>query len=34
LKALILDQAYLSKELEQLETEWLEQQEALEQLAG
>jgi ATP-binding cassette subfamily F protein 3 len=33
LKALILDQAYLAKELEQLETEWLEQQEALEQLS-
>jgi ATP-binding cassette subfamily F protein 3 len=33
LKTLILDQAYLAKELEQLETEWLEQQEALEQLA-
>jgi ATP-binding cassette, subfamily F, member 3 len=32
LKALILDQAYLAKELEQLEHEWLEQQEALEQL--
>ncbi|WP_292933778.1 ATP-binding cassette domain-containing protein [Noviherbaspirillum sp.] len=32
LKALILDQAYLAKELEQLETEWLEQHEALEQL--
>lgn len=32
LKALILDQAYIAKELEQLETEWLEQQEALEQL--
>ena len=34
LKALILDQASLSKELEQLETEWLEQQEALEQVGG
>jgi ATP-binding cassette subfamily F protein 3 len=34
LKQLILDQAYIAKELEQLETEWLEQQEALEQLAG
>ena len=34
LKALILDQAYLAKELEQLETEWLEQQEALEQLTA
>lgn len=32
LKSLILDQAYLAKELEQLENEWLEQQEALEQL--
>jgi ATP-binding cassette subfamily F protein 3 len=32
LKSLILDQAYLAKELAQLETEWLEQQEALEQL--
>ncbi|HVK94415.1 MAG TPA: ATP-binding cassette domain-containing protein [Noviherbaspirillum sp.] len=34
LKALILDQAYLGKELEQLETEWLEQQEALEKLTA
>ncbi|HEY0845109.1 MAG TPA: ATP-binding cassette domain-containing protein [Noviherbaspirillum sp.] len=34
LKALILDQAYIAKELEQLETEWLEQQEALEQLTS
>jgi ATP-binding cassette subfamily F protein 3 len=34
LKSLILDQAYLAKELEQLETEWLEQQEALEQLTA
>ncbi|MEC4719472.1 ATP-binding cassette domain-containing protein [Noviherbaspirillum sp. CPCC 100848] len=34
LKQLILDQAYIAKELEQLETEWLEQQEALEQLSG
>ena len=34
LKALILDQAYIAKELEQLETEWLEQQEALEQLTA
>ncbi|WP_443113772.1 ATP-binding cassette domain-containing protein [Herbaspirillum seropedicae] len=32
LKTLITDQAYCSKELEQLENEWLEQQEALEQL--
>jgi ATP-binding cassette subfamily F protein 3 len=34
LKQLILDQAYVAKELEQLETEWLEQQEALEQLTA
>ena len=34
LKTLILDQAYIAKELEQLETEWLEQQEALEKLAA
>jgi ATP-binding cassette, subfamily F, member 3 len=34
LKALILDQAWLAKELEQLETEWLEQQDALEQLGA
>jgi ATP-binding cassette subfamily F protein 3 len=34
LKTLILDQAYVAKELEQLETEWLEQQEALENLAA
>ena len=34
LKALILDQAYLVKELEQLETEWLEQHDALEQLTA
>jgi ATP-binding cassette subfamily F protein 3 len=34
LKALILDQAYLAKELEQLETEWLAQQDALEQLSA
>ena len=34
LKALILDQAYIAKELEQLETEWLEQQEALEKLSA
>jgi ATP-binding cassette subfamily F protein 3 len=32
LKSLIVDQAYLVKELGQLETEWLVQQEALEQL--
>ena len=34
LKTLITDQAYCTKELDQLEGEWLEQQEALEQLAG
>ncbi|HEX7635538.1 MAG TPA: ATP-binding cassette domain-containing protein, partial [Noviherbaspirillum sp.] len=34
LKTLILDQAYLAKELEQLETEWLEQQEALERIGS
>ncbi len=34
LKTLILDQAYVAKELEQLETEWLEQQEALENLTA
>ncbi|RZI42281.1 ATP-binding cassette domain-containing protein [Herbaspirillum sp. HC18] len=34
LKALILDQAYLAKELEQLETEWLEQHDALENLTA
>ncbi|HYD96199.1 MAG TPA: ATP-binding cassette domain-containing protein [Noviherbaspirillum sp.] len=34
LKALILDQAYLAKELEQLETEWLEQQDELEKLTA
>ncbi|HZW21960.1 ATP-binding cassette domain-containing protein [Noviherbaspirillum sp.] len=34
LKSLILDQAYIAKELEQLETEWLEQQEALENLSA
>jgi ATP-binding cassette subfamily F protein 3 len=33
LKTLIMDQVYLSKELEQLETEWLEQQETLERVA-
>jgi ATP-binding cassette subfamily F protein 3 len=32
LKTLITDQPYCSKELDQLENEWLEQQEALEQL--
>src|SRR5262249_53223034 len=31
LKTLLTDQAYCAKELEQLESEWLEQQEALEQ---
>jgi ATP-binding cassette subfamily F protein 3 len=34
LKTLLTDQAYCVKELEQLEAEWLEQQEALEQIAG
>ncbi|TCS39553.1 ATP-binding cassette subfamily F protein 3 [Paucimonas lemoignei] len=34
LKALLTDQAYCVKELEQLEAEWLEQQEALEQIAS
>jgi ATP-binding cassette subfamily F protein 3 len=34
LKTLIVDQAYLTKELEQLETEWLEQQDALEQITA
>ena len=33
LKTLITEQAYCSRELEQLESEWLQQQEALEQLA-
>jgi ATP-binding cassette subfamily F protein 3 len=33
LKSLLTDQAYCLKELEQLEMEWLEQQEALEQIA-
>ena len=32
LKTLITDQAYCAKELEQMENEWLEQQDALEQL--
>ncbi len=32
LKALLADQAFYAKELEQLEAEWLEQQEALEQV--
>jgi ATP-binding cassette subfamily F protein 3 len=31
LKTLILDQAYVARELAQLETEWLEQQQRLEQ---
>jgi len=34
LKALLTDQAYYAKELEQLEAEWLEQQEALEQVSA
>ncbi|SNS76386.1 ATP-binding cassette, subfamily F, member 3 [Noviherbaspirillum humi] len=34
LKSLILDQAYVAKELEQLETEWLEQQDALERVGA
>lgn len=34
LKALLTDQAYCTKELEQLEAEWLEQQEALEQVSA
>jgi len=34
LKALILDQAYVARELGQLEAEWLEQQERLEELAA
>ncbi|WP_019141096.1 ATP-binding cassette domain-containing protein [Noviherbaspirillum massiliense] len=34
LKALLLDQAYLARELEQLEAEWFEQQEALEGIAA
>jgi len=33
LKTLLTDQAYCVRELEQLESEWLEQQEALEQIA-
>lgn len=32
LRGLLTDQAYLAKELEQLEADWLEQQEALEQI--
>ena len=31
-KALIIDQAYVARELAQLETEWLEQHEKLEQI--
>ena len=34
LTTLLGDQAYYAKELEQLEAEWLEQQEALEQIAA
>ncbi|HYD81372.1 MAG TPA: ATP-binding cassette domain-containing protein [Paucimonas sp.] len=34
LKTLIVDQAYHAKEIEQLETEWLEQQDALERVAS
>jgi ATP-binding cassette subfamily F protein 3 len=34
LKTLIVDQAYHAKELEQLESEWLEQQETLEQITA
>jgi ATP-binding cassette subfamily F protein 3 len=34
LKTLILDQAYVARELAQLEAEWLEQQQRLEQLAA
>src|SRR3989441_6268859 len=34
LKTLILDQAYIARELAQLEAEWLEQQQRLEQLAA
>jgi ATP-binding cassette subfamily F protein 3 len=33
LKKLLTDQAYCTKDLEQLETEWLEQQEMLERIA-
>jgi ATP-binding cassette subfamily F protein 3 len=33
LKTLLTDQAYYAKEIAQLEGEWLEQQEALEQIA-
>jgi len=34
LKTLLADQAYVAKELDQLEAEWLEQQEALEQIGA
>jgi ATP-binding cassette subfamily F protein 3 len=34
LKTLILDQAYVARELAQLETEWLEQQQKLEQVTA
>ena len=34
LKALIVDQAFVARELAQLEAEWLEQQQKLEQLAA
>ena len=34
LKALILDQAYIARELAQLEAEWLEQQQRLEQVTA
>ena len=34
LKTLLTDQAFYAKELQQLETEWLEQQEALEQIVA
>jgi ATP-binding cassette subfamily F protein 3 len=34
LKALILDQAYVARELAQLEAEWLEQYDRLEQLVA
>ncbi len=34
LKSLLLDQAYVGRELEQLEAEWLELQEELERVAG
>ena len=34
LKALIVDQAYVARELAQLEAEWLEQQQRLEQVTA